>query len=251
MLTDWDAFAFALARHLTYRNDDHRHHRAHRDPRARLRHCFARQRAFVSDASHELRTPLTAIRGQLEVLARRENPDGEEIRRVQGLVQAEVDRMTRLTEDLLLLAHTDQTRFIQREAIDLQRFLGELLASAQPTTDRRLSLNAQTPGMLNADRDRLAQALRNLLRNAVEHTQAGGTIELGARECPDGRVRIWVTSFDSRTVRCGAAQPCWSLRSAEGSATARLSPRGPERGGGARPPSTRSGVPRRAQCVRG
>jgi hypothetical protein len=70
VLTDWDAFAFALARHLTYRNDDHRHHRAHRDPRARLRHCFARQRAFVSDASHELRTPLTAIRGQLEVLAR-------------------------------------------------------------------------------------------------------------------------------------------------------------------------------------
>ena len=85
----------------------------------RLEEAFARQQAFVSDASHELRTPLTAIRGQLEVLARRENPDGEEIRRVQRLVQAEVDRMTRLTEDLLLLAHTDEARFIQREAIEL------------------------------------------------------------------------------------------------------------------------------------
>ena len=158
----------------------------------RLEEAFARQRAFVSDASHELRTPLTAIRGQLEVLARRENPDGAEIRRVQGLVQAEVDRMTRLTEDLLLLAHTDESRFIQREAIDLRRFLAELVASAEPTTDRRLRVSAQTPGILNADRDRLAQALRNLLRNAAEHTQPGGTIELGARECPDGRVQIWV-----------------------------------------------------------
>jgi len=158
----------------------------------RLEEAFARQQAFVSDASHELRTPLTAIRGQLEVLARREHPDSAEIRRVQGLVQAEVDRMTRLTEDLLLLAHTDESRFIQREPIDLRRFLTELLASADPTTDRRLRLNAHTPGILNADRDRLAQALRNLMRNAAEHTRPGGAIELGARECPDGRVQIWV-----------------------------------------------------------
>ena len=100
--------------------------------------------------------------------------------------------MTRLTEDLLLLAHTDESRFIQREAIELRRFLAELVASAEPTTDRRLRVSAQTPGILNADRDRLAQALRNLLRNAVEHTQRGGTIELGARERPDGRVQIWV-----------------------------------------------------------
>jgi len=158
----------------------------------RLEEAFARQQAFVSDASHELRTPLTAIRGQLEVLARQEEPDGAEIRRVQRLVAAEVDRMTRLTEDLLLLAHTDEARFIRREPIELQRFLGELVASAEPTTDRRLSVDARTPGILNADRDRLAQALRNLLRNAVEQIQAGGRIELGARECDDGRVQIWV-----------------------------------------------------------
>jgi two-component system, OmpR family, sensor kinase len=158
----------------------------------RLEEAFARQQAFVSDASHELRTPLTAIRGQLEVLARRENPDAAEVRRVQALVQAEVDRMTRLTEDLLLLAHTDESRFIQREPIDLQPFLAELVAAAATTADRRLSTSADVPGMLNADRDRLAQALRNLLRNAVEHTQAGGSIVVGAREAENERVRIWV-----------------------------------------------------------
>ena len=158
----------------------------------RLEEAFARQQAFVSDASHELRTPLTAIRGQLEVLARQSNPDGEEIRRVQRLVQGEVDRMTRLTEDLLLLAHTDESRFIRRELIELEGFLVELLASADPTTERSVRVVAHAAGFVNADRDRLAQALRNLLRNAVEHTRVGGTIELGAGESADGRVRIWV-----------------------------------------------------------
>ena len=158
----------------------------------RLEEAFARQQAFVSDASHELRTPLTAIRGQLEVLARRESPDAAEVRRVQGLVQAEVDRMTRLTEDLLLLAHTDESRFIRREPIELEGFLVELLASADPTMERSVGVDVHAPGFVDADRDRLAQALRNLLRNAVEHTRVGGTIELGARESGDGRVQIWV-----------------------------------------------------------
>jgi signal transduction histidine kinase len=158
----------------------------------RLEEAFVRQQAFVSDASHELRTPLTAIRGQLEVLARHEHPDAAEVRRVQKLVQAEVDRMTRLTEDLLLLAHTDESRFIRREPIALQPFLDDLVASAEPTADRRLTSTVDLPGILNADRDRLAQALRNLLRNAVEHTRPGGTVELGAREVDNGRVEIWV-----------------------------------------------------------
>jgi signal transduction histidine kinase len=158
----------------------------------RLEEAFARQQAFVSDASHELRTPLTAIRGQLEVLARHQRPEATEIRRVQGLVQAEVDRMTRLTEDLLLLAHTDESRFIRREPIELEAFLRDIYDSARPTIDRELALRAEVPGILNADRDRLAQALRNLLRNAVEHTAAGGRIELGAREAGEGRVQLWV-----------------------------------------------------------
>ena len=158
----------------------------------RVEEAFARQQAFVSDASHELRTPLTAIRGQLEVLARNAHPDAAEVRRVQGLVEAEVDRMTRLTEDLLLLAHTDESRFIHREPIDLERLLADLLASAEPTAARHFSLDADAPGILHADRDRVTQALRNLLRNAIEHTQPDGVIELGAREVAGERVQIWV-----------------------------------------------------------
>jgi signal transduction histidine kinase len=100
--------------------------------------------------------------------------------------------MTWLTEDLLLLAHTDESRFIRREAVVLEPFLEDLIESAQPTADRRLSADVSAAGIINADPDRLAQALRNLLRNAVEHTAPGGRIELGARPGQDERVRIWV-----------------------------------------------------------
>ena len=158
----------------------------------RLEEAFARQQAFVSDASHELRTPLTAIRGQVEVLARSEHPEAADVRRVQRLVSAEVDRMTRLTEDLLLLAHTEEARLVHREPIDLAPLLEDLLASVEPTAERTFSLDVNTAGILSADRDRIAQALRNLLRNAIEQTQPGGRVELGARDIGEGRVRIWV-----------------------------------------------------------
>jgi heavy metal sensor kinase len=159
----------------------------------RLEDAFARQRGFISDASHELRTPLTAIRGQLEVLARNPHPDAADVGRVQRLVQAEVDRMTRLTEDLLLLAHTDEARLARREPIELREFLGELLESMRPSSARSFELAQETPpGMLIGDPDLLAQALRNLLRNAVEHTAEGGRVAIGAQPAGGRRVRIWV-----------------------------------------------------------
>ena len=92
----------------------------------RLTDAFAGQREFVADASHELRTPLTVIRGQLEVLAAQRNPSGEEVRRVERLAQAEIARITRLVDDLLLLAKAEQTQFLRVEPIDLESFVGEL-----------------------------------------------------------------------------------------------------------------------------
>ncbi len=82
----------------------------------RLTDAFAGQRAFVADASHELRTPLTVIGGQLEVLAAQPNPPGEEVRRVERLVRAEITRMSRLVDDLLLLAKAEQTQFLRDRA---------------------------------------------------------------------------------------------------------------------------------------
>jgi two-component system, OmpR family, sensor kinase len=157
----------------------------------RLTEAFAGQRAFVADASHELRTPLTVIRGQLEVLAAQREPSGEEVRRVERLVAAEIARVTRLVDDLLLLAKAEQTRFLRLEPIDLPAFVGELWDGISLLADRRFELGAVPTGTLVADPDRLAQALRNLIANAIEHTVSpAGLVRLDVRPAAAGLVRF-------------------------------------------------------------
>lgn len=137
----------------------------------RLTDAFAGQRAFVADASHELRTPLTVIRGQLELLAAQARPSEQEVRRVERQVQAEIARITRLVDDLLLLARAEQQQFLRVEEIDLPSFVQELWdAIGLLGAERRFELGPVPDGTLSADPDRLAQALRNLVGNAIEHT---------------------------------------------------------------------------------
>ena len=128
------------------------------------------------------------IRGQLEVLAAQPQPSGEEVRRVERLVQAEIARISRLVDDLLLLAQSEQTNFLRLERIDLASFVEELWDGVSLTAERRFELGRVPPGVLTADPDRLAQALRNLARNAIEHTrEPSGLVRLEVeRAAPDG-----------------------------------------------------------------
>jgi len=159
----------------------------------RLTEAFASQRAFVADASHELRTPLTVIRGQLEVLSAQENPPPEELRRVERLVQAEIARITRLIDDLLLLAKTEQSEFLRIEPIDLPAFLDELWHANTLLATRHFQLDPVPPGTLLTDPDRLAQALRNLLANAIEHTTPEqGVVLMRVQRAGKDRIRFVV-----------------------------------------------------------
>jgi signal transduction histidine kinase len=159
----------------------------------RLTDAFASQRAFVADASHELRTPLTVIRGQLEVLASEREPSAEEVRRVERLVQAEIARISRLVDDLLLLARTEQSEFLRVESIDLPTYVQELWDGVSLIERRRFELGPVPPGTLRADPDRLAQALRNLITNAIDHTAPElGLVRMRVQERPGGRVRFLI-----------------------------------------------------------
>ncbi len=159
----------------------------------RLSEAFVSQREFVADASHELRTPLTVIRGQLEVLAAHENPAGSEVRRVERQVQAEIARIGRLVDDLLLLAQAEQTDFLRTEPIELRSFVQELWDGLSLTADRRFELGPIPDGTLTADPDRLAQALRNLARNAIEHTaEHTGLVRLEVERLAPDRIRFAV-----------------------------------------------------------
>jgi two-component system OmpR family sensor kinase len=159
----------------------------------RLTEAFAGQRAFVADASHELRTPLTVIAGQLEVLAAQVNPPGHEVRRVQRVVQAEIARTSRLIDDLLLLAKAEQTQFLRLDTIDLPAYVQELWDGMSLVAHRRFELGPIPAGNLRADPDRLAQALRNLLGNAIAHTDSDeGLVRLGVEQAGADRVRFVV-----------------------------------------------------------
>ena len=156
----------------------------------RLAEAFAGQREFIADASHELRTPVTVIRGQLEVLAAADQPSREEVRRVEQLVGAEITRITRLIDDLLVLAQAERGDFLRLEKIEVRRFVEDLWDGVSATAARRFELVQTTEGTLRADPDRLAQALRNLARNAIEHTSDG-----------DGMVRLLVDGAPGNTIR--------------------------------------------------
>jgi signal transduction histidine kinase len=155
----------------------------------RLSRAFAAQREFIADASHELRTPLTVIAGQLEVLAAQERPDPDEVRRVERLVAAEIARTSRLVDDMLLLARSERRDFLQAKEIDLEPFVSELWWVASISDERHFELGPVPTAKLTADPDRLAQALRNLIRNAVEHTsEPHGLVRLEVEAGPAGRV---------------------------------------------------------------
>jgi two-component system, OmpR family, sensor kinase len=143
----------------------------------RLDRAFARQRQFVSDASHELRSPLTAIRGQLEVLARLEEPSEQEVRRVETVALREIGRVERLVEDMLSLARLDEGDGPSLQEVSAAGFLRELAEARQGDYGRVGDL---AEGTVQLDPDLVAQVVRNLLDNANRYAGEGQVL-LSAR----------------------------------------------------------------------
>ena len=138
---------------------------------------FDTQRAFIDDAGHELRTPITIIRGNLEVMG----SDPQEREETIALVTDELDRMSRMVNDLLMLARSDRPYFLTMEPIDLCDLARELHAKASALGERHWHLRSDAVGTIMADRQRLTQAVMQLAQNAVQHTEPGDVITLGCR----------------------------------------------------------------------
>jgi signal transduction histidine kinase len=154
----------------------------------RLEEAFATQRRFADDAGHELRTPITVIRGQLEVLG----DDPAERAATIRLVTGELDRMSRVVEDLLVLTKAEQPEFIQPHPIDLAELVDELAVKASSLSPRSVTVTAKDHAVVLGDRERLTQAVMNLARNAVEHTPETASVSLGGR-ANGSWARIWIT----------------------------------------------------------
>ena len=143
-------------------------------------------RRFVADASHELRTPLAGIRGYTELALRIGGDLSPEVRTALGRVDAESVRMSRMVDDLLLLARLDAGRPLAHEQVDLTRLAIEVASDAQvagPGYHWVLNLPAD-PVILTGDQHRLHQVLANLLSNARTHTPPGTTVTVRVTQAP-------------------------------------------------------------------
>ncbi len=155
----------------------------------RVERAFTRQRDFVSDASHELRTPLTVLRAQVELLDR----ETDEQRRHDGTrtLLRRLDELDRLVADMLTLASAEGAQLIEPRTIELNDFFEDLRRDLPLFGERDFQLQA-VGGTLRADPERLTQVLRNLVRNAVAHTEPGDRVLIAARP-RDGRLEITVS----------------------------------------------------------
>jgi signal transduction histidine kinase len=153
----------------------------------RLERAFHTQRAFVDDAGHELRTPITIIRGHLELM----DDEPEERRKTIWLVMDELDRMSRIVNDLLILAKVEQPDFLDMEVVDVKALTEEVHAKATALAPRRWEIEHVGQGRVVADRQRLTQAMVQLAQNAASHTEDGDVVTLGYA-VSDGEARFWV-----------------------------------------------------------
>ena len=106
--------------------------------------------------------------------------DPAERREVMAGVDTELDRMSRIVEDLLLLAKAEQRDFVRLEEVELSDVTTELLMKSRALGERDWQLGACAEGSASLDPQRVAQAVLNLARNAVEHAPADARITLGS-----------------------------------------------------------------------
>lgn len=149
-------------------------------------------RRFVADASHELRTPLASIRGYTE-LARRPARLPRDTARSLERIESEATRMSTLVEEMMLLARLDAGRELHRAEVALGGLLVEALSDAHAAgPDHAWEITLPEEDVeVRGDRDRLAQAVANLLANARLHTPAGTRVEVSlAREGAEAVIAV-------------------------------------------------------------
>jgi heavy metal sensor kinase len=149
----------------------------------RLESAFNEQQRFIADASHELRTPLAVLRGETEVaLAKQRSAD--EYQESLLLIQEEAERLSRIVEDLFILARQpiDAPATLIRERVSLNDAVKDCARAAQVLATRkgvRLTTENNSASIhLNADKELITRMILNLLDNAVKYTPAGGEISL-------------------------------------------------------------------------
>ncbi|HKY22135.1 MAG TPA: ATP-binding protein [Vicinamibacterales bacterium] len=150
-----------------------------------LRRVDRVRRDFVANVSHELRTPLTAVRGYVEALMD-EPIEPAQRQKFLEVIDRHTGRMERLVRDLLRLARLDaQQEIAELHTMEVSSLFRSVSADLSERIDKqKLQVDAivdPSAAAIEADPTKMHDALRNLLENAVNYSEEGGRIELGAR----------------------------------------------------------------------
>lgn len=161
----------------------------------RLENLFETQRRFLADVSHELRTPLTSIQGNVDLMRRMDHVDEESLDAISG----EVKRMTRMVQDLLLLAQAETGKLpLAQEIVEMDTLMLEVYNQARVLAPEGVGVRLGNEDQVQVlgDPDRLKQVLLNLVANALDHTPAGGQVTLGLK-CVEDWARLTVSDTGS------------------------------------------------------
>lgn len=142
----------------------------------RLERVFQTQQRLLADVSHELRTPLTTIRGNVDLMRRMGGADPESL----AIIEEEVERMTRLVGDLLMLARADAGGLpLERKPVELDAVLFEVYRQVNLLEKSvEVTIAAVDQACVMGDADRLKQLVLNLVDNAIKYTPPGGHVSL-------------------------------------------------------------------------
>jgi heavy metal sensor kinase len=162
---------------------------------ARLEASFGQQQRFMADTSHELRTPTAILRTEADVTLAQEHRTEEEYRASVIIMRDAARRLTRIVDDLFLLARADSGNLVaRRESVYLEEIVHDATRAVRPLADPRairVELREVVEAPFEGDADLLGRLLLNLLDNAIKHSPNGAAVEVGiARR--DGHYEIGV-----------------------------------------------------------
>ncbi|MDD5468687.1 MAG: HAMP domain-containing sensor histidine kinase [Anaerolineales bacterium] len=156
----------------------------------RLENLFHTQRRFIADVGHELRTPLTVIKGNVDLMRRMNELDAESLDGIEN----EVDRLTRLVGDLLLLAQAESGKLpLQLHMLELDTLMLDVMQQMRVLAHERvqLKLGDIDQVLVCGDKDKIKQVMVNLIGNAINYTPAGGQVIVGVGKV-DNMARITI-----------------------------------------------------------
>lgn len=147
------------------------------------------QKRFLADASHDLRTPLAIMKSESQVLLQTGSRDNTEYREVIKSNLEEIDRMSRLVDDLLIMARTEElpnkTSFTNVQIGELLQHVAKKIAARAAQKHIEFSSALITDGVVRGEQYQLERAVQNILQNALNYTMEGGRITLSSMQKGD------------------------------------------------------------------